>query len=207
MYWKIASLAIFAVFCGWTYIEVRIRASKEQKMEESFWERENEANNVRRKPIDHLDYIKVPENLPTHLLSDNIELPGILSTIEFLRKEKILNLTGYTNTELKLKYGAPNITELSKYDANFTSLVTTLQKWADLLMDAGHEEEAISLMEFIISVGGDIGKTYRLLGKYYLKNSMEDKFMELKKTAEGLRSLNTPYIVKSIEELKEQFQV
>ena len=102
MYWKIASLAIFAVFCGWTYIEVRIRASKEQKMEESFWERENEANNVRRKPIDHLDYIKVPENLPTHLLSDNIELPGILSTIEFLRKEKILNLTGYTNTELKL---------------------------------------------------------------------------------------------------------
>lgn len=175
---------------------------KEQEVEDAFWAKEDKANSVRRKPIDHLDYIKIPKDLPTHLLSDNIEMPNILSTIEFLRKERILNLTGYSNTDLKLEYGAPNITELSKYDDNFTSLVTTLQKWADLLLDEDYKAEAVGLMEYIVEIGGDIGKTYRLLGKHYLKEGSEDKYEALIASAKKLRSMNAPYIVKSIEELK-----
>lgn len=202
MYWKIASLVIFALFCGWSCYEAKKHTRLEQKKEDEFWEREREANSVRRKPIDHLDYIKIPKELPVDLLKDNIEMPNILKTVESLRNDKILNLTGYSNTDLKLEYGAPNLTELSRYDSNFTALVTTFQKWADLLLNEDYEKEAVGLMEYIVSIGGDIGKTYRLLGKYYLKNSMEDKFDELLKSADSLRSLNKPYILQSVKDLK-----
>lgn len=202
MYWKIASLVIFALFCGWSCYEAKKHTRLEQKKEDEFWEREREANSVRRKPIDHLDYIKIPKELPVDLLKDNIEMPNILKTIESLRNDKILNLTGYSNTDLKLEYGAPNLTELSRYDSNFTALVTTFQKWADLLLNEDYEKEAVGLMEYIVSIGGDIGKTYRLLGKYYLRNSMEDKFDELLKSADSLRSLNKPYILQSVKDLK-----
>lgn len=202
MYWKIASLVIFALFCGWSCYEAKKHTRLEQKKEDEFWEREREANSVRRKPIDHLDYIKIPKELPVDLLKDNIEMPNILKTVESLRNDKILNLTGYSNTDLKLEYGAPNLTELSRYDSNFTALVTTFQKWADLLLNEDYEKEAVGLMEYIVSIGGDIGKTYRLLGKYYLKNSMEDKFDELIKSADSLRSLNKPYILQSVKDLK-----
>lgn len=202
MYWKIASLVIFALFCGWSCYEAKKHTRLEQKKEDEFWEREREANSVRRKPIDHLDYIKIPKELPVNLLKDNIEMPNILKTVESLRNDKILNLTGYSNTDLKLEYGAPNLTELSRYDSNFTALVTTFQKWADLLLNEDYEKEAVELMEYIVSIGGDIGKTYRLLGKYYLRNSMEDKFDELLKSADSLRSLNKPYILQSVKDLK-----
>lgn len=202
MYWKIASLVIFALFCGWSCYEAKKHTRMDQKKEEEFWEREQAANSVRRKPIDHLDYINIPIDLPVDLLKDNIEMPNILKTIESLRDDKILNLTGYSNTDLKMEYGAPNLTELSRYDSNFTALVTTFQKWADLLLKEDYEKEAVSLMEYIVSVGGDIGKTYRLLGKYYIKNSMGDKYENLLKSIESLRSLNKTYILQSVKDLK-----
>ncbi len=202
MYWKIATVLILFIIFGWCFIEIKIRTRKDEKLEASFWDREREANNVRRKPIDHLDYIKVPSDLPTELLSDNPEIPGIIETVERISKEKILNLTGYTNTDLKLMYGAPNITELSLYDQNYTALVTTLQKWADILLDNDHESEAIRIMEFLISTKVDIGRTYRLLAKHYLACGNTEAFEGLKKTAGELRSLNGPHILESLKEME-----
>ncbi|MCR5310642.1 MAG: hypothetical protein K6E32_04405 [Lachnospiraceae bacterium] len=201
MYWKIATLLILFIFFLWCFVEVKIRTKKDDDIEEAFWERERKANMVRRKPIDHLDYIKVPSDLPVDLLPDNPEIPGIIETVERISGDKVLNLTGYTNTDLKLMYGAPNITELSLYDQNYTALVTTMQKWADILLDNDHEEEAVKIMEFLISTKADIGRTYRLLGKYYLAHGRNDAFDELKKTASELKSLNGPHILKSLEEM------
>ncbi|SCX04737.1 hypothetical protein SAMN02910339_00721 [Lachnospiraceae bacterium YSD2013] len=202
MYWKIASLLIFAIFGAWTLYESKSRARKMEKKEDAFWERELLADSVRRKPIDGLKYIKIPEDLPTELLSDNPEMVSILTTIDGLRKDKILNLTGYTNTDLKMEYGAANLTDLSRFDSNFTTLITTFQKWADLLLEAGYENEAVSLMEYIVENDGDIGKTYRLLARHYLDNGEPSKLDVLIERAGALKSLNRPYIVESIEALK-----
>ncbi len=201
MYWKIASLLIFAIFCLWCCIEMKIKSRKEDEAEKAFWEREARANAVRRKNIDHLDYIKIPDDLPVDLLKDNIEMPNILKVLDELKDQRILNLTGYTNTDLKLEYGAPNITELTLYDNNYTSLVTTLQKWVDLLLEAGYEEEAVKIMEFMVSTNVDIKKTYTLLGRFYLKHLENEKYMELIKTAESLRSINKKYIVEAVKAL------
>lgn len=201
MYWKIASLLMIIIFCFWVRTELSLKTRKDEKEEEKFWEREREANAVRRKPIDHLDYIKIPEDLPYGLPSDNQEIPSIMETIEKLKGEKILNLTGYTNTDLKLEYGAANLTDLSLYDDNFTLLITTLQKWADILYESGMEEEAVKVMEFMVSVRADIGKTYRMLGKYYLNNSKMDKYEELIKISQSLKSMNASNITESIKDL------
>ena len=204
---KNASLVLiigFAFFCLWNKLTVSRRIREEQAQEDDFWKREREANSVRRKPIDHLDYIEIPENLYFDLLPDNPETDSIRATVDDLRICKILNLTGFTNTDLKLMYGTANITDLSLYDQNYTTLVTTLQKWADILTDFGYEKEAVDIMEFMVSTSVDIGKTYRLLAKFYLKNSQEKKYNNLLETARNLKSLNGPYILRSIEELKNE---
>ena len=201
MYWKIASLLIFAIFCGWSYIEIQLKNRRDEKLEEAFWDRENKANSVRRKPIDHLDYIYIPKELPLININDKVEMPYLLETIEKLRNEKILNLTGYSNTDLKLEYGTANISELSLYDQNYTTLVTTLQKLVDIYIPEGLENEAVSIMEFMVSTNCDIGKTYRLLGKYYLKNGMSAKYEELLAAAENIPSLNKKYIIDSLKNL------
>ena len=171
-------------------------------MEESFWERENEANNVRRKPIDHLDYISIPSSLPYDIATDNDNIAACIRTIEGIKEDKVLNLTGYTNTDLKLEYGAPNITDLSRYDQNYTTLVTSMQKWADELITLGYEEEAVRIMEFMVSTKCDIGKTYRLLGKYYLQRNENDKFDNLISTIDEIKSINKEYIKESVLKLK-----
>ena len=204
MYWKIAIFLMMLIWMFWHKVEVNKKVKDSEKEEEAFWERESKANSVRKKPIDALDYIKIPKDLPVYLCPDNIEIPDILNTIERLRKEKILNLTGYTNTDLKMEYGTANISELSLYDENYTTLITTLQKWVDVLLEEDYEEEAVKLMEFMVSTGSDIGKTYRLLGKYYLKHGREEDYEKLIEACDLTRSLNKPYIIESLKELKNQ---
>lgn len=204
MYLKIASLLfiiLFAVFCFWNRLTMNRIAQLTRKKEEAFWARERMANSVRRKPIDHLDYISIPEDLHFDLLPENAEISDIISTIEMLRNDKILNLTGYTNTDLKIMYGTANITSLSKYDQNYTNLVTALQKWAEILLKEGYESEAVEIMEYLVSTNADIGQTFRLLGKYYKKNSQDDKLKALIVTAENLKSLNSSYIAESLREI------
>ncbi len=202
MYWKFATLAIIFIFFAWCYIEIKIRTKKDDEIEEAFWERERQANAVRRKPIDHLDYVKIPSDLPRDLLPDDPEIPNLIATVDRLAGQKILNLTGWSNTDLKFEYGAANLTELSACDQNYTTLVTTLQKWADILRDNDHETEAIRIMEYLVSTHADIGRTYRLLGKYYLAKGDKDSFAGLKETARGLKSLNGPHIVESLEKME-----
>lgn len=203
---KNASLMLivgFAFFCAWCKLSLGHRTREEKAKEQDFWIKEREANSVRRKPIDHLDYIEIPDNLHFELLPDNTELPNIEATISELRVSKILNLTGYTNTDLKMMYGTANITNLSLYDQNYTTLVTTLQKWADILLDNNYEKEAVEIMEFLVSTNADIGRTYRMLAKYYKKNDREDDYNALITRASNLKSLNSSHIVESLKMLND----
>lgn len=201
MHITFAILAAFAIFALAVKVGSATTSKMEKDQEEAFWEREREANSVRRKPIDHLDYIKIPDTLPFETASTNDIIEGAVAQIKALSSEKILNLTGYTNTDLKLKYGTANITELTEYDNHYTTLVTTLQKWADALLDANLEKEAVSVMEYSVSIGCDIGKPYRLLAVRYLKENRIDDYESLIAKAEELRSINKNSIVRSLREL------
>ena len=168
--------------------------------EQSFWAREHRANSVRRKSLDNLDYIQIPlDQFPLDLLSENPAVAEYQELIKELSSQKIVNLTGFTNTDLKLEYGTANITALSEYDQNYTLLVRTLQQWADALMDSGHENEAKFLMEFAISTDTDISKTYYKLAEIYSSRGDNFQIQQLIEKAQNLRSANKNTIVRTLQ--------
>lgn len=169
------------------------------RTESEFWAREHKANSTRRRSLDGLDYITVPlENFPTHILQQDSDVAECISTLEALTSQKIVNLTGYSNTDLKLEYGTANITPLSEYDQNYTVLVRTLQKWADILIDNGYTEEAAVLMKFAVDTGSDVSSTYYKLADYYASKGDEERIRYLKGMAGSLRSSNRDIILRHL---------
>lgn len=192
----LASLIALSLFVSGS---VRTQNKRSREKEQSFWERETRANSVRRKSLDGLPYIKIPlETFPTHLLQNDETVLECISIIEALTSQKIVNFTGYTNTDLKLEYGAANITELSEYDQNYTVLVRTLQKWADILLETGHVQEAAVLMEFAVSTGTDISRTYTALADYRASLGDYERIERLIDEAEALHSSNKKVILRQL---------
>lgn len=170
-------------------------------IQQNYWAREREANNTRRKPLDDLDYIKIPvETFPMELLSNVPKVDDYKQIIQTLSESKIVNFTGINNTELKLRYGAPNIDLLTTYDQNYTLLVRTLQQWAQALYDAGYIDEACHLLEFAVSTGTDVSGTYRLLCDIYKKQNTPEKIGSLYPIAETLNSAMQKTIVRILQE-------
>ena len=115
--------ASFIIFVLWLTVNLKKTEKTNQQIEEEFWERETKANSVRKKSQDHLPYITFDfDALPTadSFLESGAQIPESLEILQNLRDKKMLNLNGISNTDLKLKYGAPNITRLSEYEENFT---------------------------------------------------------------------------------------
>ncbi|MCM1268161.1 MAG: hypothetical protein NC302_09680 [Bacteroidales bacterium] len=176
------------------------RKSKEA-IERDFWERERAANSTRRKSLDDLPYIKLPMQIfPMELLPDDPRVEEYRQTILSLCDLPIVNFTGLTNTELKLRYGAPNINILTSYDQSYTLLVRTLQQWAQTLYDGGYPKEACQLLEFSVSTGTDVSATYRLLCKIYLEQNTPEKIAGLYSVAENLNSASQKTIIGILQE-------
>lgn len=172
-----------------------------EKEEMSFWELEEKANSTRRKPLDGLDYIRIPlSGLPVDSLPEDEAAADCVDLLRSLSEQKIVNLTGFTNTELKLEYGAANISCLMQYDQNYTLLVSTLQKWADCLYAAGCFRAAQTVLEFAVSTRTDVSKTYYMLAQIYNTDGEPEKIRELIGIAESLRSVSRGPIVRKLRE-------
>lgn len=183
-------LASFIVFGVWLTCQLSKSAKLNQKAEKDFWQRERNANSVRRKSLDNLNYINIPlDKLPVTVLSDNEQIKSCIDQIIALQEVKIVNLTGFTNTDLKLEYGTANITQLSEYDQNYTLLARTLYKWGSLLYEAGYLSEAVLPLEFAISTGTDISGNYKLLATIYKDKGQVSKIEDLIAAAENLNSI------------------
>lgn len=196
---NIALLASSLIIVILIAYNVKRQNKLKSQAESEFWAREQKANSVRRKSLDGLDYVTIPlESFPTHILQQDNIVAECIETLESLTAQKIVNLTGYTNTDLKLEYGTANITALSEYDQNYTVLVRTLQKWADVLIEAGYLEEACILMEFAVDTGTDISHTYYKLAEYYSSRGEDDNIRRLKGLAGALRCSNRSIILKHL---------
>lgn len=127
------------------------------------------------------------------------EIDSCLLDLHDLSSCRIVNLTGWTNTDLKLEYGTANITILSEYDFNYTNLVTALQKLAELLHDGGDDAHAIEVLEFAVSTGTDVSKSYYLLADLYKACDTPEKIELLIRRAETIHSLMKNSIVQNLQ--------
>lgn len=141
----------------------------------------------------------VPD-VPADIDSVTAQIMDCHRILHGLGGKKIVNLTGITNTDLKLAYGAPNITLLTEYDQNYTMLVRTMQKWADLLIRAGYTDEAIPIMEFCVETRTDISATYRTLANIYRERGEADKIAHLREIAQELNSAMRPAILRMLDD-------
>lgn len=193
--------ASFILLCLFVKITIKRNNNQRDDAHEAFLERERLANTIRKKNIDHLDYITIPlDTFPTTILLDNEEVKDIITRVKTLSTKQILNLTGFSNTDLKLEYGVANINTLMDCDQNYTLLARTLQKWADILLKNNYEKEAKVIMEFAISTCTDISNTYFILANIYEENKEYDKITHLIKVADSLNSLSKDSIIKKLQE-------
>jgi hypothetical protein len=203
---KFPFLATFILFIVLFNIRLRLASRKEEQKEEKFWDRELRSNSVRKKSLDTLEYVHLPYyRLPFGTAGEDENLQAIEDELTALKDLKIVNLTGITNTDLKLEYGTANITALTEYDQNYTNLVIALQKWGDALYTLGRFEDATSVLEFAVKTRTDITATYRLLIDMYKtklglnEQEIQRKLDGLVPIANSLNSLSRSTILKLLE--------
>ncbi len=182
------------------YAYERSKATKKvQKKSEQFWKRESMANSTRKKSMDDLPFITIPlDELPMEPTEDE-KLQEYQDLVTFLSKKDIINLTGISNTDLKLTYGAPNFPYLSECDQNFTDLVRTLNLWGSRLLELNRPWDARKVLEFAVSCRSDVSTTYQMLSSLYVQSKESGKILDLIKTAETLNTLLKDNILDNLE--------
>ncbi len=193
-----ATIAVISAFI-WFYMG---NTNKKVRFDtESFWERERRANSMRKQPLDALLYITIPlETLPFIKDTEDEALKDCQNQILLLSGQKIVNLTGISNTDLKFQYGVANLNVLSDYDQNYTTLIRTLFSWGKTLYSLGLKEEAVRVLEFAVTCRADIKGCYLLLADLYEENQEYEKIEALIETAESLNSLMKDSIVGQLRE-------
>lgn len=195
---KFPIFASFIVFCLFTTFTIKKRTSDHQKKEEEFWENERIANATRKKSLDNLKFIHLPfDHFASPVLEDKFkdEYEEILSVLKELDKDGIVNLSGLTNTDLKLQYGVANLDILTHYDQNYTDTLIGLDKIGTLLFDAGLFEAALTYLEYAVSIHTDISTTYEHLAKIYHEQGNDHKLQNLIPIANELKSLQKEKIL------------
>lgn len=204
----LASVVIFMVV-----LHHNLRKGKKigKRQEDSFWKKEYEANTTRKQPLDDLQFItfSASEYIPVHLLSPHEvsdffasfpQLKEILPSLLNLSEAKIVNLTDYTNTDLKLKYGVANFNLLSEYDENYLSLISYLHQYGQCYYEAGFYEQALTIFSYAISIGSDSTETFILSLKCCNTLGKDEQFREIIEKAKLLSSHRKNIIFRKLKE-------
>lgn len=186
-------LFLFLIFLALLSYYIKKGNVSQQKVINDFLEKENAANHSRKQDISKLDYITIPwDKLP-----ENLETPS-KNAFWALYDKPLLNLTGISNTDLKLQYGVSNLDILSEYDANFTEMVSLLPEYAKELMEQGYVSHAKALLEFGVSCHADSRKIYFLLADIYKQQGENHKISFLIDKAQELPELTKLAIINQL---------
>ena len=127
-------IIIFIIFIVWTQYEMKKSSKKNKEIEDAFLAREEEANHAPKQDISGLPLLSFDENeIPQPedgMFTDEDDIMTYLRELKALIKEPMIDLSEYSNTDLKLKYGVANFTTLSDYDENYSSFLLLLTNLA-----------------------------------------------------------------------------
>ncbi|MBQ9607927.1 MAG: hypothetical protein IJV15_00615 [Lachnospiraceae bacterium] len=179
-----------------------VQNKRESKEKEEFWDREMKASFTRRADISKLDYITLNTDALPIKEAEQKGFSNITKNLIYYTDKKLLNLSAYSNTDLKLMYGPANLEELSEYDNNFNQVIRIINKLSTKLIEADESELAKRFLEYNISLGSDISSDFEMLGNiYYSKNDM-DSFNKLEAKADKISSLSHNLIKLKLDNIK-----
>lgn len=197
-------LGLFIIICSVLSFLRKSHTKHQKDITDSFWEKEREANQIRRKDISDLPYITIPlEKFPIGIL-ENDAIKECEDTLTALSEKRILNLGTQTNTDLKLTYGSANLGTLTEYEQNFTTLCQTLVAYASALIAAEQKAPAQTVLEYGISIGSDASQNFLLLADIYKSQGSTEKLEELIVAAEQLDSLMKHSILEKLHRKLEE---
>lgn len=186
------------------YLKKSTRSGSERS--KKYWEREQKANSTRKQDISTLNYIKWDDALPA--IDNNLTLADILNNspealkaynnIQTLKTEPMLNLSEYSNTDLKLKYGVANLDTLTQYEDNYTSFIKSLSELGHILIEYKDISDATAFLEYAVKIGSDIRLTYTDLYALYSEAGNASKIRQLRQYASLIKSVNKDLIVSAI---------
>ena len=171
-----------------------------------YWEREQKANSTRKQDISSLNYIKWDDSLPAidnslilaDILNNSPEALKAYNNIQTLKTEPMLNLSEYSNTDLKLKYGVANLDTLTQYEDNYTSFIKSLSGLGHILIEHKDISDATAFLEYAVKIGSDIRLTYTDLYALYSEAGNASKIRQLRQYASLIKSVNKDLIVSAI---------
>ena len=193
-------LPSFLVFIAWLTYELKKNEKKNKEGLQKFLKTEAEANNTRKKDISNLDYVIFSLSALPEYKGDDDDILAQQKRLLFFEGKQMLNLSAYSNTELKLMYGAANLDFLSTADVNFINFSRELFKYGQLLYEKESEEQALAVLEYGIDIKTDLSKHYALLVDIYVKNQQLDKLLLLKEKAQNIHTLMKDSIVNNLED-------
>ena len=190
------------IVAGFIFVFMKITSEKPGEGIRSFRERERRADSTLKQPLDNLPFIQVPiDSIPSPEPAINEKCAALLAELNALAGKKIVNLTGISNTDLKLTYGAPNLPILTEYDQNFTSLCMNLHELGCEYKLTGHEDEAITTFNVAVNVGTDISGTYTTLAEMYAEKGLYVEIQRLINCADNIRSLTRTSTIKKLQNI------
>lgn len=197
---------LFMIILITVWINYRCRKPNNSSDEanKAFWEKEAKANSTRRKSIDKLDYITIDEKIIPFIETNDETILSCHKEILKLKDLKIVNLTGISNTDLKLQYGVANLNILTEYDSNYTDLCRTLNTLGNRLYEIGYLNEAKQVLEFAVNTGTDVNTTFLTLAKVYVDKHEPSSVDVLIHKAKKIDSLSGNIIVKSLKQFKKE---
>lgn len=169
----------FLIFCAWIYYERLKSDKKQQAASQDFWAREDEANHTRNKDISDLpllcpdaDRIPMPE-------SEDESVTYYQERVRTSLALPMMNLSGYSNTDLKLAYGTGNFNTLSEYDQNFNDFLMNMSNLGKSYFQSDALAEAAAVYRLCIEFGSDKSTDYEALARAYAAMGSPGKISEL----------------------------
>lgn len=176
----------FIIFLVYLAFKRTKQTQNQQNANQSFLERERLANNTRKKDISGLNYLPfTTDRLPDSVSSDE-KLNIIESELKELSNQKIINLSQYSNTDLKLMYGPANLPALSEYDDNYHRLAALFLDYASRQLELCDTSAAIAALEYAAELRIQSSRIYLLLAELYLKQGTPEKINTIRDTVSSM---------------------
>ena len=176
----------FIIFIVYLAFKRTKQTQNQQNANQSFLERERLANNTRKKDISGLNYLPfTTDRLPDSVSSDE-KLNIIESELKELSNQKIINLSQYSNTDLKLMYGPANLPALSEYDNNYHRLAALFLDYASRQLELCYTSAAIAALEYAAELRIQSSRIYLLLAELYLKQGTPEKINTIRDTVSSM---------------------
>lgn len=189
------------IFVIWFQYQKRKTNKLEKEETEAFLKRETQANLTRKQDISKLEYIVLPTTgLPLTKSTNETQNQFIETYLSYIDK-KIINLSHFSNTELKELYGLANLSILSQYDENFFSLAKLLNDWGLYLFESEELLGASQVLELAILIKTEIAQSYLTLAMVYAKQECPEKIASLKTTYSSLTDTPSEKILAQFDKI------